>query len=79
MLITEFLDLAALLVPERTAIAFEGERYSYARLKERVNRLADSLNKLGLVKGGGYSGGQLQPVRRGLFRSGEGGRHLRSS
>jgi fatty-acyl-CoA synthase len=51
MLITEFLDLAALLVPERTAIAFEGERYSYARLKERVNRLADSLNKLGLAKG----------------------------
>jgi hypothetical protein len=30
MIITEFLDLAALLVPERTAIAFEGQRYSYA-------------------------------------------------
>jgi fatty-acyl-CoA synthase len=51
MLITEFLDLAALLVPERTAIAFEGKRYSYAQLKERVNRLADSQNRLGLAKG----------------------------
>jgi long-chain acyl-CoA synthetase len=51
MVITEFLDLSAVLVPERTAIAFEGRRYSYAQLKERVNRLADSLNKLGLAKG----------------------------
>jgi acyl-CoA synthetase (AMP-forming)/AMP-acid ligase II len=51
MVITEFLDLAAMLVPERTAIAFEGRRYSYAQLKERVNRLADSLNRLGLEKG----------------------------
>lgn len=51
MLIPEFLDLSALLVPERTAIVFEGERYSYAQLKERVNRLADSLNQLGLEKG----------------------------
>jgi acyl-CoA synthetase (AMP-forming)/AMP-acid ligase II len=51
MVITEFLDLSALLVPERTAIAFEGKRYSYAQLKERVNRLADSLNRLGLGKG----------------------------
>ena len=51
MVITEFLDLSAMLVPERTAIAFEGKRYSYGQLKERVNRLADSLNRLGLEKG----------------------------
>jgi acyl-CoA synthetase (AMP-forming)/AMP-acid ligase II len=51
MVITYFLDLSALLVPDRTAIAFEGRRYSYAQLKERVNRLADSLAKLGLKKG----------------------------
>jgi acyl-CoA synthetase (AMP-forming)/AMP-acid ligase II len=51
MVITEFLDLSALLVPERMAIAFEGKHYSYAQLKERVNRLADSLNRLGLAKG----------------------------
>jgi fatty-acyl-CoA synthase len=51
MIVTEFLDLAALLVPERTATAFEGKRYSYAELKERVNRLADSLNRLGLARG----------------------------
>jgi acyl-CoA synthetase (AMP-forming)/AMP-acid ligase II len=51
MVITEFLDLSAMLVPERTAIAFEGKRYSYAQLKERVNRLADSLSRLGLRGG----------------------------
>jgi long-chain acyl-CoA synthetase len=51
VIITEFLDLSAMLVPERTAIAFEGKRYSYAQLRERVNRLADSLNRLGLKKG----------------------------
>lgn len=51
MIITEFLDLSALLVPERTAIAFEGRRYSYAELKERENRLADALSQLGLKKG----------------------------
>jgi acyl-CoA synthetase (AMP-forming)/AMP-acid ligase II len=51
MVITEFLDLSAMLVPDRTAIAFEGKRLSYAQLRERVNRLADSLSKLGLKKG----------------------------
>lgn len=51
MIISEFIDLAAILVPDRTAIAFEGKRYTYAQLKENVNRLADSLNKLGLQKG----------------------------
>lgn len=51
MLITEFLDLSAALVPNRTAVIFEKERYSFAQLKERVNRLADALNKLGLKKG----------------------------
>jgi acyl-CoA synthetase (AMP-forming)/AMP-acid ligase II len=51
MVITEFLDLSATLVPRRTAIAFEGKRFSYAQLGERVNRLAGSLSKLGLRKG----------------------------
>ena len=32
MIITEFLDLAAMLVPERAAIVFEGERFSYTKL-----------------------------------------------
>ena len=51
MVINEFLDLSALLVPDRAAIAFEGEHYSYAQLKERVNRMADSLSRLGVEKG----------------------------
>jgi len=51
MIIPEFLELSNMLVPERTAIAFEGKRYSFAQLKERVNRLADALNQLGFEKG----------------------------
>ncbi len=51
MIINEFLDLSAMLVPDRTAIMFEGEQFSFAKLKERVNRLADALNRLGLGKG----------------------------
>lgn len=51
MLISEFLDFTAMLVPDRTALIFEGERYSYSGLKERVNRLADSLDRLGVKKG----------------------------
>ncbi|MFC2069514.1 class I adenylate-forming enzyme family protein, partial [Chloroflexota bacterium] len=46
-----FLDLSALLVPDRTAINFEGKQYSFAELKERANSLSNSLNLLGLEKG----------------------------
>lgn len=51
MIITEFLDLSSMLVPDRTALVFEGERFSYTQLKERVNRLANALNRLGFEKG----------------------------
>ncbi|MDD4859500.1 MAG: AMP-binding protein [Dehalococcoidales bacterium] len=51
MLIGEFLDLTAALVPERTGIIFEGKRYSYAQVQETVNRLAGALIKLGVHKG----------------------------
>ena len=39
-----------MLIPERIAINFEGEEYSYAQLKRRINRLADSLSRLDLKK-----------------------------
>ena len=45
MIINEFIDLSALLVPERTAIAFEGRRYSYAELKERVSEFLGRLKQ----------------------------------
>ncbi len=48
---TEFLTITNAICPDRTAISFEGKRYSYAELTERVNRLADSLSKLGVQKG----------------------------
>lgn len=51
MLINDFLDVAAMIVPDRIAIAFEGKRYSYTQLKERVTRLANALHRMGLEKG----------------------------
>ncbi len=48
---TEFLNVTSLIVPERTAIVFDGKRFSFAELSERVNRLANGLKDLGVGKG----------------------------
>jgi acyl-CoA synthetase (AMP-forming)/AMP-acid ligase II len=48
---TEFLSIASAICPDRLAIIFEGNRYTFAQLNERVNRLANALKKLGLKKG----------------------------
>ncbi|MBI4340030.1 MAG: long-chain-fatty-acid--CoA ligase [Chloroflexi bacterium] len=48
---SEFLTLSSSIVPERTAMIFEGKRISYSQLQERVNRLADALAKLGVGAG----------------------------
>ena len=37
--------------PDKTAIVYGGENLSYAAVQDKVNRLADSLMKLGLAKG----------------------------
>ena len=44
---TELLALAAAIVPERDALIFEGRRFSFAQLQERVNRLANAMADLG--------------------------------
>ncbi len=41
----------AIQYPDREALIFEEERYTYRRLNERVNRLANALLSLGLKKG----------------------------
>ena len=51
MITTEFLAMAASICPQRTAIVFEGERYTFRELSERVNRLANALLNLGVEKG----------------------------
>ncbi len=48
---TDFLNIATAICPDRTAIIFEDKRYTFAQLNERVNRLANSLVKLGAKKG----------------------------
>ena len=48
---TEFLMIASAIVPDRTAIVFEGVRYSFEELQERVNRLANAMSNLGIGPG----------------------------
>ena len=48
---TEFLAIANAIVPDRTAVVFEGQRYTYEDLQERVARLANALSDLGVRPG----------------------------
>lgn len=48
---TEFIDIATAICPDKVAIVFEGERYTFSQLNERVNRLANGLLNLGVSKG----------------------------
>ena len=38
----------ALMIPERTALRFQGESITWAQLDERVNKLADALSRRGV-------------------------------
>jgi len=48
---TEFLTIANAIVPDRTAIVFEGKQFTFSDLNERSNRLANALAGLGIKKG----------------------------
>ena len=48
---TDFLNIATAICPDKTAIVFEDKRYTFSQLNERVNRLANSLLKMGVRKG----------------------------
>lgn len=48
---TDFLNIATAICSDNVAIVFEGKRYSFTQLNERVNRLANGLLKLGVKKG----------------------------
>ncbi len=48
---SEFLMIAASVVPDRVALTCEGDSRAFARLQERVNRLANALQTLGVGKG----------------------------
>ena len=48
---TDFLSIATSICPDRAAIVFEGKRYTFSQLTDRVNRLANAFLKLGVQKG----------------------------
>ena len=48
---TEFLNISSAICPDRLAIIFEGNRYTFDQLNERVERLAKALANLGVRKG----------------------------
>ncbi len=48
---TEFLSIAMAICPDKTATVFEGKRYTFSQLNDRVNSLANALSNLGVDKG----------------------------
>src|SRR6266702_6695872 len=47
----KFLDRSALVFPDKIAVKFNDQTYTYAELSRRVNRLASALRKAGLESG----------------------------
>lgn len=48
---SEFLMISAAIVPDRTAMVFEGKRTTFEELQSRVNRLASALGAAGVTAG----------------------------
>ena len=48
---SEFLNITSLIVPDRTAIIFDGRRITYSDLASRVARLANALKDMGVNSG----------------------------
>ncbi len=48
---TECLEIAALIAPDRLAVVFENNRFTYDAILKRVNRLATALSRLGIQRG----------------------------
>ena len=47
----EFLSIATAICPDKVAIVFEGKKYAFSQLNDRVNRLGNALSNLGVQKG----------------------------
>jgi len=48
---TEFLMISNAICPDNDSIVFEGKRYTFSQLNERVNRIGNALLKLGVKQG----------------------------
>jgi acyl-CoA synthetase (AMP-forming)/AMP-acid ligase II len=47
---TDFINIATAICPDKTTIVFEDKRFTFSQLNERINRLSNSLIKLGAKK-----------------------------
>lgn len=47
---TDFLSIANAICPDRDCIVFEGRRWTYVQINERINQLVNALSKLGVEK-----------------------------
>ena len=47
----EFLTIASAIVPERTALVFDEQQFTFSQLQERVNRLANAMADQGIGAG----------------------------
>lgn len=52
---TDFLSIASAICPDRDCVVFEGRRYTFEQVSQRVNRLANALASLGVKKGDGVA------------------------
>ena len=48
---TELLTIAEAIVPDRTAMIFDGREFTYAQVSQRVNRLANAMAEMGVTPG----------------------------
>jgi acyl-CoA synthetase (AMP-forming)/AMP-acid ligase II len=48
---TDFLSISLAICPQRECVVFEGRRFSFEEINDRVNRLAHWLRELGVGKG----------------------------
>jgi acyl-CoA synthetase (AMP-forming)/AMP-acid ligase II len=48
---SEFLTIATAIVPDRPAVIFEGQHFTFEELGQRVNRLANALSEMGVGAG----------------------------
>ena len=60
---TEILSIAEAIVPDRTAMIFDGREFTYAQVSQRVNRLANAMAELGVTPGDRISTMQVNSHR----------------
>lgn len=51
MVIGDIIRTSARRLPDKLAVVFRGKRFTYGQLNDRVNRLANGINKLGFKQG----------------------------